>query len=129
MPASVFTKSYLEAYQNRQTRAEPLYHLASYYNKHKEPMLAYIFAKFALSIPVPTDLVYVEHWIYSYGILLELAESAFAMEKFAEAKGYYEHLFSRSDVPQGVKEQFNERLFLAKLKSLNAEAQELTAKK
>jgi len=72
-------QAFLDAYNYRPTRAEPLYHLAQIYRlKYNQPVLAYLFAKMALDIPFPKDdILFVPNAIYDWGVADEISSTAF----------------------------------------------------
>jgi glycosyltransferase involved in cell wall biosynthesis len=58
--------NYLEAYQFRPSRAEPLYSIANYFKLHNKHILAFYFASEAQKIKYPqNDSLFVNHQIYN----------------------------------------------------------------
>lgn len=72
-------QSFLNAYNARPIRAEPLFHIAQIYRtKFNKPALAYLFAKMAAEIPYPAnDILFVPDIIYKFSILDEIAATAY----------------------------------------------------
>ena len=72
-------QTFLDAYNYRPTRAEPLFHIAQIYRqKFNMPVLAYMFAKAAMDIPFPhQDILFVPDIVYNFGILDEVSSTAF----------------------------------------------------
>ena len=72
-------QQFLEAYNYRPIRAEPLYQIARIYRQvHDQPRLGYIFAKMALEIPYPqNDILFIGDDCYNYQILDEIGACAF----------------------------------------------------
>lgn len=72
-------QTFLDAYNYRPTRAEPLFHIAQIYRqKFNMPVLAYMFAKAAMDIPFPhQDILFVPDIVYNFGILDEISSTAF----------------------------------------------------
>jgi len=72
-------QAFLDAYNYRPCRAEPLYHIAQVYRqKFNMPVLAYMFARAAADIPFPAqDILFVADAVYKYAILDEVAATAF----------------------------------------------------
>lgn len=72
-------QAFLMAYNSRPIRAEPLFHIAQIYRtKFNKPALAYLFAKMAAEIPFPAnDILFVPDIIYKFGILDEIAATAY----------------------------------------------------
>ena len=71
-------QTFMDAYNFRPTRAEPLYHIAQIYRqKFNMPVLAFMFARAAMDIPFPhNDILFVPDIVYKFGILDEVASSA-----------------------------------------------------
>lgn len=70
-------KAYLNAYQVRPVRAEPLYHLAQFHRKRGEFALAYLYAKHGATIPLPEDRLFLDASIYQWRTKEELALAAY----------------------------------------------------
>lgn len=71
-------QGFLEAWELRPTRAEPLHQLARVYRLMGHPRLAFLFAKAALDIPYPeNDILFVSADVYKYAILDEIGSTAF----------------------------------------------------
>jgi len=69
--------AFLDAYESRPTRAEPLYQLARLNRLHNRPRTGFIYAQMASQIPYPQeDLLFVDHGIYKWGILDEISSTA-----------------------------------------------------
>jgi glycosyltransferase involved in cell wall biosynthesis len=105
-----FIKSYINAFEYRPTRAEPLYRLSNYFLRNGGTNLAYILTKFALEMPIPSDIVYVETWIYSYGLLFEYANSCFELQKYKESATAYKQLLLKSDLPKELRPAIQQRV-------------------
>lgn len=83
---AIIQHHYLSAYQFRPTRAEPLYALARYHRDRGENYLAYIYSQQAAILPFPSDLLFVEHNIYHWAALDELAVSASYADNLEKGK-------------------------------------------
>jgi len=71
-------QAFLEAWEIRPTRAEPLHQLARVYRLMGHPRLAYLYAKMALEIPYPhDDILFVSADVYKYAVLDEIGSTAF----------------------------------------------------
>ena len=71
-------QAFLEAWELRPIRAEPLHQLARVYRLMGHPRLAYLFAKMALEIPYPQDdILFVSADVYKYAVLDEIGSTAF----------------------------------------------------
>lgn len=75
-PREMVMKSFAKAFQHRQMRAEPLYHLARCYNQEENYLVAYIIAKFASSLPFSPEWTHVDPWIYEWGLSLQMTVAA-----------------------------------------------------
>lgn len=81
-PWEQIQQGFLEAWQLRPTRAEPLYQIARVYRLMGHPRLGYLFAKMAAEINYPKDdILFVQDDVYKYGILDELGSTAFYAAK------------------------------------------------
>jgi tetratricopeptide (TPR) repeat protein len=72
-------QAFLDAYDFRPLRAEPLYQIARIYRQvHDKPRLAYTFAKMAMEIPYPKeDILFISNDVYKWQILDEIGASAY----------------------------------------------------
>ncbi|MAH43675.1 hypothetical protein CL614_08225 [archaeon] len=72
-------EAFLDAWESRPIRAEPLYQIARLYRQvHDRPRLAYLYAKMALEIPYPKhDILFISDEVYKYQILDEISATAF----------------------------------------------------
>lgn len=105
MDPQVFIKNYCDAFLFRPTRAEPLCRLAQYYYSQKNYLLGYLVSKICVDFPVPNDIIYVEHWMYSWGVLAIFANCALEMGKYEEAAELYARLAAKKDLPAHVMDQ------------------------
>lgn len=103
MDEELAIQSYCKAFEFDSTRAEPLHHLAKLYQKKENHALAYILAKFALSLPQPKALHYVLRAVYDYSLLFTYACSAHCIRQFEEAKKSYYTLLTKPSLPEGIK--------------------------
>jgi glycosyltransferase involved in cell wall biosynthesis len=120
MDPQIFTKNYADAFLLRPTRAEPLYRLAQYYYSNKNPLLGYLVSKICVDLPVPNDIIYVEHWIYSWGTLAVFANCALELGKYEEAATAYAKLAAKTDIPTHILEQAKSTLRWANSKVIES---------
>ena len=106
--------SFLDAFNARPTRAEPLYHIAQVLRtKFNQPAAAFVFARTAAEIPFPKDdILFVANAIYDYAILDELGATAFYAGKpeigyLASKKLLEEGKIPKSEIPR-VQENYNQ---------------------
>ncbi len=85
------------------THASPLYHLAEYYAKNQNLVLAYAHAKAGALISVPKTVLPKEQWIYEYGLLNQWGNFAFALQKFSESIEAFERLLLKQNVPREIR--------------------------
>ncbi len=69
--------AYLDAYQYRSSRAEPLFYLARHHRLKHEYALAYMYASQGTRTPMTSDRLFVDLSIYDWRLLEELALSAY----------------------------------------------------
>jgi len=105
MDFEIFVKSYCDAFHFRPTRAEPLCRLALHYYNQKNYILGYALAQLGMAMPVPADIVYVEGWIYSYGLLGVFANCAMELGKSEEASIAYGKFAEINDAPDFLRKQ------------------------
>lgn len=115
MPEETILKGYYDAYNYRPTRIEPLMHLATYYRHHNNYAAAYLVARSGLALPVSDDALFVENYIYEYGIALEASISAYWVGRFAEAKELGEKLLAKKNIPQNVRECLERNLAMTNI--------------
>ena len=72
--------SFLDAYNYRPIRAEPLVHIAQVLRtKYEQPAAAFVFARIAAEIPYPhTEILFVPDILYKFSALDELGATAHA---------------------------------------------------
>ena len=71
-------QAFLEAWEIRPNRAEPLHQIARVYRLMGHPRLGFLYAKMAAEIPYPQDdILFVSEDVYKYGILDEIGSTAF----------------------------------------------------
>jgi len=69
-----FIRWALNAYNDRPSRAEPLYDLARHYREQKDAQqTGWLFAQAGSKIKKPGDLLFVEEHVYDYGFMEELS--------------------------------------------------------
>jgi glycosyltransferase involved in cell wall biosynthesis len=72
--------SFLDAYNYRPIRAEPLIHISQVLRqKYEQPAAAFVFARIAAEIPYPqTEILFVPDYLYKFAALDELGATAHA---------------------------------------------------
>lgn len=114
-------KSYTNAYLLRPSRAEPLYRLASYYRRTGNYLEGYQVALEGLKIPLSQDSLFVERWIYDYGLLLEFSICAYWLERYPEAL-LASNLIMTKEIPQNFRDCVKNNLVWIniKMKEMNS---------
>lgn len=95
--------SYQSAYHYRPTRAEPLYRLAEYQRKLGNYSEAYEAASLGLSLKDSNDILFVENWIYDYGLLLEYSIAAYWQGLYLESLIASNFLLAKT-IPNNIRE-------------------------
>ena len=98
-PPAEIERAYLEAYNARPTRAEPLVQLARWHRLRNEFALAYLFARAAVALPRPADNLFVEDAVYAWRALDELAIAAWHAGFRSEGKIAAKRLLDESVFP------------------------------
>ena len=108
--------SYKRAFQFRPTRIEPLYYLSKYYQSCEDFKAAYEIAKLAKSIPLSRDILFVEKWMYEWGITLEFSINAYWVGHYKESHDECLALLKIKDLPANVRECVEKNLGFANAK-------------
>jgi len=76
-----------------------------------------MFARHGLEIRRPESGLFIEPWIYEYGLLDELAVNAYWVERYDECLGACERLLLEGKMPEQMRErvEMNARLAREKL--------------
>jgi glycosyltransferase involved in cell wall biosynthesis len=115
-PEKTVVNSYYQAFYSRPSRIEPLYRLATYYRKRGNYFQGYLIANIAQSIPLSKDLLFVEKWMYEYGVPLELSICAYWIGKYEESHKLSVLLMNNENVPFNVRECAKTNMYLASTK-------------
>lgn len=77
-PLEEVSHAFIQAYNTRPTRAEPLWFLARMYRMKNMPAVGYIYAKLAAEIPYPQhDILFIQDDVYRWGVLDEIGACAY----------------------------------------------------
>lgn len=77
-PLETIIHSFVQSYNLRPSRAEPLYQIARIYRLNNLPAVGYLYAKQALEIPYPeNDILFIQDEVYKYGVLDEVGACAY----------------------------------------------------
>jgi glycosyltransferase involved in cell wall biosynthesis len=94
---------YITAWEFRSHRVEPLVHLARGYRESGAHGAALMWAERAALIKQPAgDRLFVEPWMYSWGVQLELAANSWWCGDRERAQFIWRELLERTDIPADV---------------------------
>lgn len=86
MSPEIFTKSYYDAFHFSPFRAEPLYRLANYHRRNGNYAAGYALSCLALTLSPSFNHLFIEQWIYDYGLLLESSICSYWIGKYNESE-------------------------------------------
>lgn len=118
MPSDVVIASYKKACTYMRTRAEPYYHLARYYRSLGDNERCYLVACIGKTIPLPDDLLWVEEWMYDYGLLMEISVSSYWIGKYKECQEASAAMLKQQNLPDNFRECAESNLGFANAKLL-----------
>jgi len=119
----VVQQKFLDAYDYRPCRAEPLHAIARFLRLNGRPRAAYLFAKEAAQIPYPQqDILFIDTNVYKWMALDELAATAFYVHDYRTGYAACEALLKQSRLPEGEVErnQKNHAAYLERLQQIEA---------
>lgn len=105
LPSAEVMGRYLWAHESRPSRAEAIGDLARMCRLEKRWPLAYMFAKEAVSIPYPKDILFVEFSWHEWRALDELAVAAFWVGEHLESLECCERLLGEGKLPDEERER------------------------
>ena len=103
-PKETIINAYKDAYLFRPTRAEPLYYLANYFRSIQDFKSCYEIAKIGMAIPVPEDVLFIQKWIYEYGLALECSVGAYWIELYRKCRELSLKILKLPTIPSHVRE-------------------------
>ena len=104
------TEMLLEAWQRRPQRAEPLYELVRLLRYRGLHQAAHSFARQAVEIPYPDDLLFVHRWIYDWGLRFELAVASYWIGDVDSALMLSQALLAEVRLPDDVEAAVRENI-------------------
>lgn len=110
LPPAEVSRAYLEAWEYRPTRAEPLLALARYHRLRNEFNLGVLYARQASRIPKPADLLFIEASCYHWQALDELSVSAYYAGPEDEGIAATKALLASPDLPPEVRTRVADNL-------------------
>lgn len=97
-------KSFTKAFCYHPHRAEPLYRLCHYFRKKENYLAGYLYAKHGLNLTEPQDALFVDSWIYDYGLMLEYSICAYWIGKYEESLSACDKLLANKNLPKCIRE-------------------------
>jgi hypothetical protein len=85
-------------------RAEALHAASRLCRVHNKFAEGYEYARRGLLIPLPVDGLFVETWVYEYGLLAEFAANAFQLGRYEDCVGACDRLLGEGKMPEGMRE-------------------------
>lgn len=116
MSPEVIHESYTKAFNYRPSRIEPLHRLTYYYRTAEQYEKGYQAALPALNVPLSNDVLFVEHWVYDYGLLLEYSICAYWTGRYLEAFLASQLILARPNIPTHVRECVERNLVWVNMK-------------
>lgn len=110
MPAADIERAYLEAWNARPTRAEPLVQLARWHRLRAEWPLAFLFARAAAATRRPADQLFVEEDVYAWRALDELSIAAWYVGARDDGKRAAERLVTENRFPPSERARIEKNL-------------------
>ncbi|MCV6977927.1 glycosyltransferase [Mycobacterium bourgelatii] len=119
-PWAQVQQRYLLAWENRPSRAEPLYEIARWYRRQQRYQPGYMFAKRAAEVPFPEYDMLVAADVYNWRSLDEQAVCASWINEKAEAFALWRRILDRPDIPDDDRQRIAANLSLCRPPMINA---------
>jgi hypothetical protein len=113
-PSETIIGTYLRAYEASPTRAESLYALTAYAHRHQMATTGYMIGKTGLTIARPSDGLFVQDWVYEYGMLDEFAVAAYWAGRYQESFDAASRLLSEGRLPEPQRARVEKNVEFAK---------------
>jgi glycosyltransferase involved in cell wall biosynthesis len=91
--------TYLKAYDHAPERLESLHALVKYCHRNGKPALGYLIGKQAITTPMPSSGLFVQTWVYDYGMLDEFAVAAYWAGHYRESLDACLKLLANKKIP------------------------------
>lgn len=111
-PINTIIASYYKAFDYRPIRAEPLYRIASLHRRTGHSQHGLFISNLALKIQQPKDLIFVESWLYDYGLLFEYSLCAALSGLPQEAFNASLKILSLPDLPADMRKDVENNIQL-----------------
>jgi len=109
-PEAEIARAYLEAWNARPARAEPLVQLARWHRTRGEWPLALLYARAAAATPRPPDQLFVEDAVYAWRALDEVAIAAWHAGARDEGRAAAQRLVAEARFPASERERIEKNL-------------------
>ena len=104
-------ESYLEAFNYRPTRAEPLYEISRAYRSMDKPKLSFIYAKMGVEVQYPqNDILFIAKDVYDWKMMDEFGSVAFYMGDFINGANACKHLLEANKFPESERVRITNNL-------------------
>ncbi len=100
----LFLDSFSRAHLYRPSRAEAIYEMGRYYTETNSFLTGYAILKLARTIPHSADNLFVETWVWDWGIPLQLFTCSLRLGYRQEAFELLQELLAEPSLPEGVRE-------------------------
>lgn len=107
-PAANVQRAYLEAFNARPSRAEPLVQLARWHRQRQEWPLAFLFARAAAVVPRPADHLFLEEAVYAWKADDELSIAAWYSGARDEGRRAAARLLAQRRFPESERARIEE---------------------
>jgi len=105
-PREEIAQAFLDSYNHKPDRAEPLWFLSRMYRMQGQPAIAYLYARMAADIPYPSnDILFIQDDVYRWGVLDEIGATAAYAGKHQVGYQACKTLLDRNLVPDEHKER------------------------
>lgn len=113
--------AYISAYESLPTRAEAIHDLVKYLRSLGKNKSAYLYAQEGLQLEQPIDGLFVESWIYEYGLLDEYSIVSYYVGDYNASYDTCITLLSENKYPQEYKNRIVENAKFSVYKLKNAD--------
>ncbi len=116
-------EAYLDAWEYRPNRVEPLYEILAHYRRSGNFFKGYLFGKMAQAIVFPSDRLFVHKPYYDFAVIDELSICAYRVGRFAESIELCDKLLSDGHIPDDYQERVNrnKEFSVQKLKEISTQ--------
>jgi len=100
----VVEASYGRAFRYRTSRVEPLYYLVTNWRKKENYQRGYDISRVAINMTMSNDNLFVEKWIYDYGLLFEYSICAYWTGHYEESLKACDALLANPKLPTSFRD-------------------------